>query len=160
MGKQRKSNTPRPWQRMAPAAPIQPDVIERFFARGARMFKNDKYTVIVEPTDMDGWAHLSIRHNNRAAIRDWRDFQRIKNDIFGPEAEGIELYPAESRKVDAANQYHLYVNTTGQRLPWGYHPSEPAVSSTPFMGAKQRPLPPEEDPDLATATAVAESEER
>jgi hypothetical protein len=37
-------------------------------------------------------------------VHDWRDLQRIKNQLVGPECEAVELYPAESRKVDTANQ--------------------------------------------------------
>jgi hypothetical protein len=58
-----------------------------------------------EPSEM---IHLSIRRQDRAPIRDWRDFQRIKNQLAGPEWEAVEIYPAESRKVDGANQYHLW----------------------------------------------------
>ena len=52
--------------------------------------------------------HLSIRNADRSARHDWRDFQRIKNQLAGPEWEAVEIYPAESRLVDAANQYHLW----------------------------------------------------
>ena len=56
---------------------------------------------------------LSIRNNDRSARRDWRDFQRIKNEIVGPEVEMVEIYPQESQKVDLSNQYHLWGwNTT------------------------------------------------
>lgn len=58
-----------------------------------------------EPTYM---IHLSIRRQDREPVRDWRDFQRIKNQLAGPDWEGVEIYPAESRKVDGANQYHLW----------------------------------------------------
>ena len=34
--------------------------------------------------------------------------QKIKNAICGKEWEGIEIYPAESRLVDTANQYHMF----------------------------------------------------
>jgi hypothetical protein len=56
----------------------------------------------------DGW-HLSIKRRDKKPIHDWRDLQEIKNDLIGPENEGIEIYPAESRKVDTANQFHLWV---------------------------------------------------
>lgn len=58
-----------------------------------------------EPTYM---IHLSVRRQDREPIRDWRDMQRIKNQLAGPEWEGVEIYPAESRKVDGANQFHLW----------------------------------------------------
>jgi hypothetical protein len=43
-------------------------------------------------------------------VHDWRDLQRIKNELVGPECEAVELYPAESRLVDTANQYHLWAD--------------------------------------------------
>jgi hypothetical protein len=67
-----------------------------------------------------GMLHLSIRRADRAAVCDWRDLQRIKNDICGPESEGAQLFPAESRLVDSSNQYHIWVFADGIRFPFGY----------------------------------------
>ena len=79
------------------------------------LFINELYVVSVFKNESHGlgpdaevW-HLSIRRQDREAIHDWRHFQQIKNEICGTEREGLELYPAESRVLDAANQYHLYV---------------------------------------------------
>ncbi len=91
------------------------------------LFINELYVVSVfknEPhnlgPDADVW-HLSIRRQDREAIHDWRHFQQIKNEICGTEREGLELYPAESRVLDAANQYHLYViMNDGVQVPVGY----------------------------------------
>jgi len=91
------------------------------------LFINDKYVVSVfknEPhgfgSDVTVW-HLSIRRQDREACEDWRDFQQIKNEICGNEREGLELYPAESRVMDAANQYHIFViMNDGFLIPVGY----------------------------------------
>jgi hypothetical protein len=65
--------------------------------------------------------HLSIRRRDRKAARDWRDFQRIKNQLVGAECEAVELYPAESRLVDSANQFHLWaVADPTFRFPIGF----------------------------------------
>jgi hypothetical protein len=77
------------------------------------LFHNDRYHVIVRKlrNPQVGWpdiVHLSIRDNERTAKHDWRDFQRIKNQIIGPEAELVEVYPRESQLVDLSNQYHLF----------------------------------------------------
>lgn len=65
---------------------------------------------------------LSIKRRDKAPVHDWRDFQRIKNEIVGPECEGVELYPAESRLVDCANQYHMFVITDPNfRFPFGFN---------------------------------------
>lgn len=74
-----------------------------------RTFKNSRYTVEVRNVG-DGATYLSIKRNDKDAIgkERFRDFQRIKNELVSEEAEGVEIYPAESRLVDASNQYHLW----------------------------------------------------
>lgn len=86
------------------------------------VFLNDTYQVNVQPAPRPEhpFIHLSIKRRDRAPIHDWRDLQAIKNMIVGPEFEAIELYPAESRLVDTANQYHLWVLATGGRYPVGF----------------------------------------
>ena len=90
------------------------------------MYQSDRYTVLVEMMEPDrgmaGMLHLSIRHTDRRkAARDWRHFQRIKNELAGPEREAMELFPAESRLVDESNQFHLWVAAEGDTIPAGYH---------------------------------------
>lgn len=64
---------------------------------------------------------LSIKRYDRAPIRDWRELQRIKNELVGKDYEAVELFPAESRKVDSSNQYHLWVLAKkGLKFPFGY----------------------------------------
>lgn len=82
--------------------------------------------------------HLSIKWHDRRPIHDWRDLQRIKNEICGPEREGVELYPAESRLVDTANQFHLWILPKGQSMPFGYRSR--AVTNVGHDGAIQRPF--------------------
>ena len=72
-----------------------------------QVWQNSLYTVIVSVNPEHSMAKLSIRRNDREAVHDWRDLQRIKNELVGPECEGFELYPAESRLVDTANQFWL-----------------------------------------------------
>lgn len=66
--------------------------------------------------------HLSIKRKDRRAVHDWRKLQKIKNAIVGPEFEAVELYPAESRLVDGANQYHLFVlvHPTGEPMTFPF----------------------------------------
>lgn len=79
---------------------------------------NNLYTVWVYEMS-GGWHHLSIRRFDKAACRDWRHFQWIKNEICGAEREAIEVFPAESRLMDASNQYHLWVYPDGESVPVG-----------------------------------------
>lgn len=46
--------------------------------------------------------HLSVKLLDRAPARGWRDFQRIKKELVWLKHEALEIYPAESRKVDTA----------------------------------------------------------
>lgn len=116
---------------------------QRQFAEGIQtMWINNRYVVIKKELE-DGMTWISIRHINRKPIRDWRHFQKIKNDLCGPEREAVEIYPAESRLVDEANQYHLWVFPDDYQIPFGFN--ERMVSDTDVFGpAKQRPFDKEE----------------
>lgn len=59
------------------------------------------------------YAKIGITALDETARHDWRDFQRIKNDVCGPEWEAIELYPAESRLVDPSNRFYLWAVPDG-----------------------------------------------
>ena len=88
-----------------------------------QIWANYRYVVIVRRCGSSPFlgemVWLSIRRQDRKAIHDWRELQWLKNEIVGDEAEAVELYPAESRKVDAANQYHLWCFPTF-RFPFGF----------------------------------------
>jgi hypothetical protein len=76
----------------------------------------------------------------------WRDLQRIKNDLVGPECEAVQLFPAESRLVDTSNQYHLYVcNDPAHRVGFGY--GERLVYEGNDHGAVQEPFEDHVRPD-------------
>jgi hypothetical protein len=81
-------------------------------------WRNDTYLVMVlRSPDV---TRVSINRHDKQPIRNWEDFQAIKNQILGPEAEAAELYPAESRLVNQGNQYHLWcINTPGFQFPFG-----------------------------------------
>lgn len=154
--KGRGPTPPKQWVEMRPAAyipPADPELARLHLeSRGGEppeLWKNDRYTVAVERyDDSQDVRYLSIRRNDRKAAHDWRDFQRIKNDIAGVEAEAVELYPAESRLMDTANQYHLWVMPRGVRWPIGFdipRTVSGAAEATPY-GAAQR------DPDDQGAT--------
>lgn len=82
--------------------------------------------------------HLSIKRTDKEAFHDWRVFQEIKNAICGEQYEAFELYPAQDRVVDTANQYHLWIIADESiRLPVGWTEGRIDYVSGPF-GAKQR----------------------
>lgn len=100
-------------------------------------WKNDIYTVLKR--ECDGVVHLSIRRNDRSPARDWRDFQAIKTQLLGPEEEAVEIYPAESRVVDCANQYHLWCKL-GYVVPLGFGLGFRSDVQDDVAGFKQRPF--------------------
>lgn len=110
------------------------------------VLRNNIYTVQVDgcavPPPMGPVAWLSIKRNDRQTIHDWRELQLIKNLIMGEECEAVEIYPAESRLHDTANQYHLWCFAPGFRLPFGYDSrlvcDETQDKTAPDGAAKQR----------------------
>jgi hypothetical protein len=104
---------------------------------------NDLYQVMVRRKP-DELVWLCIRRRDgKPIMRDWRHFQKIKNELVGPECEGLELYPAESRLVDTSNKYHLFVCADPTyRFPMGYDARDVSDHHTAGArpGLKQRPL--------------------
>lgn len=96
------------------------------FNRSQRIFLNDKYQVNIRDAEVThptfpAMHHLSVKRIDKAPIHDWRDLYEIKNALVGSENEALELYPAESRLVDSANQYHLWVFKDDKvRAPFGF----------------------------------------
>jgi hypothetical protein len=101
----------------------------------ATRYRNDTYEVLV--VGAPPFVHLIINRHDWEPCNDWRDFQQLKNEIVGPEYEGIELFPAESRLVDTSNTYHLWVHCNpAYRFPVGLHHRQ--VSSKALGIEKQR----------------------
>ena len=95
------------------------------------VYMNDVYQVtLLNGTDCDHMVHLeelkgkcsylSIKRIDKEPIHDWRHLQEIKNQLCGDEREALEIYPAESRLVDTANQFHLFVLPSGNHIPFGF----------------------------------------
>lgn len=106
---------------------------------GLTIWINCTYQVAARELGNNG-VHLSIKRLDRQVIRDWRDLQWIKNELIGPECEAVELFPAESRLVDQANQYHLTaVRDPSFRFPFGFNDGR-LVSEGSIAGSVQRPF--------------------
>lgn len=104
--------------------------------KGWTHWRNAVYHVAVRRVrEGDVRWHLSVGSHDGRARHDWRDLQRIKNELVGPEYEAVELYPAESRLVDESNRYHLWVFKKGT-LPFGF--SDRSIRRTSTEGAYQR----------------------
>ena len=76
--------------------------VSTMFQVAKRVLQEEDHGFSVTPT------YLSIKRHDREPIGDWRAMQKIKNAICGQDWEGFEIYPAEWRLVDTANQYHMF----------------------------------------------------
>ena len=112
-----------------------------YFAHEAmrgQVYLNDKYQVIRNEIS-NGMVHLSIKLINKSHEHDWREYQQIKNELIGEECEAMEIYPAESRLVDAANQFHIWGWLDPiYRIPVGFQ--ERLVLERSIAGSHQRPF--------------------
>ena len=132
------------------------------------VWRNSRYqvnqdTFPAEGVPAPGVTCLSIKRVDKKPIdvNHWRELQRIKNAICGPEREAVEIFPAESRLVDSSNQYYLWVYPEGVRLPFGFEFRD--VVENPGGGAVQRrwmeDKPDDADDDTVPAAAFGDSRE-
>lgn len=136
----------------------------------SRIFVNNKYEVVAKEvtTAIGDMIQLSIHRIDQDYLVDWRDLQRIKNELIGPEAEGVELFPAESRLVDGSNLSIMYVlkqkmedgkpvldpagNPIFPMFPFGYF--NRYVTEVSPVGKRQRPFRKDQrPPDLKDLSA-------
>lgn len=79
--------------------------------------KNRCFSVLIR-LDAAGVVHLAVA--SLSGVRPtWPEMQRIKDEIVGPDATAIEVYPPRSEVVDEADMFHLWV--LRGRLPFGLH---------------------------------------
>jgi hypothetical protein len=76
--------------------------------------------IVLNPDWMGQCSWLSIKHKENKPHSDWATFQAMKNHFCGPEREAVMLYPGESRLVDMADQYHVFVLPEGCVMPFGW----------------------------------------
>lgn len=135
---------------------LPPQVELACIGNPARILVNSRYQVQVHEVPesaLGPLVWLSLKRHDLAPLRDWRDLQRLKNEILGPDVEAVELYPAESRLVDMGNQYHLWALARGERFPFGFQAR--SVTEEALPGGAQRPWPREvRPPDLITNMAL------
>lgn len=119
---------------------IGEDGVETQNPPNERVFVNSIYQVNRRSLGGDPECiHLSIKRRDKAACKDWRHFQWIKNNILGPEWCGLEVYPPEEHLVDTSNQYHLWCFPDDEWF--GFMWKERLVSETSSHGAVQRKWP-------------------
>jgi hypothetical protein len=106
-----------------PAEKMPAYVDRRFMPKGLVAFYHNGKYVVQEFHHETTWGevvNLMIRYydNTEPKRPPWYDMQRIKNELFGPERVAVEVFPKESRLVDQANMWHLWVLPEGFELPF------------------------------------------
>ncbi len=78
-----------------------------------RAYKNNRYVVMIDDNaeTNKGTAIKAMvqRLDDTPIPNHWSEMQKIKNELFGTEAVGIEYFPKESQLTDDHNIYWLWV---------------------------------------------------
>ncbi len=151
MKKDKRKRTAAPWSPFKPAAPI---AVGLEGVDSVDVFLNSRYQVNVYDAEVaDGFpptVQLSIKRLDKRQIREWRDLQRIKDELCGRDCEAVEVFPAASRLVDTSNQYHLWVLPPGLRFPLGLpQAADDLRGKLRFMIDEAQSLDPQRDGMLA-----------
>jgi hypothetical protein len=149
-----------PWEKAVLTGRPHGVDLQTLGVRPTAVWCNRVYQVLVfrDHVHVPGWPKmhwLSIKRRDKAPIHDWRDLQRIKNELIGPTHEAVELYPAEARLIDTSNQYHLHVLAQpGLQFPFGFTQRAVCVPHAGGPGeSRQRPWPPGQEPKDAMTEA-------
>lgn len=69
--------------------------------------RNSVFCVLIRE-DSTGVIHAAVSSlsGNRPS---WYEMQRIKNELFGPEATAVEIYPPAQESVDGSDMFHLWI---------------------------------------------------
>lgn len=88
-----------------------------------RFVKNNRYSVqfYEHQTSWGLITQLLIRRHDSKPNISWADKQRIKNELIGPEATAIEVFPSQANLIDAANVHHVWILPPGFEIPFGLH---------------------------------------
>lgn len=62
----------------------------------------------------NGIGHLMVAHDGAIT---WDELQAIKNEVWGPEARAIEVYPRQGDLVNSGNFRHLWRLGEGDFCP-------------------------------------------
>lgn len=95
--------------------------------------RNRVFAVLIR-LDASGVVHLAV--SSLSGIRpSWPEMQRIKDEIAGPDATAIEVYPPKAEVVDEADMFHIWV--LRGKLPFGLHrmPEPPGLQSRVEVGS-------------------------
>ena len=116
MGRRERRKSERNGAKLMQGAPqkfTNIELNEQPFLGCSAIYKNHKFFVFIwdeVPTTKGVARKIMVRqHDQKPIANHWREMQNIKNEFFGAEAVAVEYYPAESKLVDSANLYWLWV---------------------------------------------------
>lgn len=102
-----------PWERLENPHRFKPG----WLGEVGHVRKNRVFSVLIR--DLGTTVHLAV--SSLSGDRPtWHEMQRIKNELAGPDATGVEVYPPQNEVVDDAEMFHLWL--VG-RLTFSLHPS-------------------------------------
>lgn len=71
------------------------------------VYRNHVFTIL-ERADTSGVLHIGIA--SLSGIRPtWYEMQRIKDELYGPEKTGVEIYPPAEDIVDGSDMFHIWI---------------------------------------------------
>jgi hypothetical protein len=110
------------------------------YQKRSEKWENSKYKVTfdrqcdhVHPNWPEGLAcwYISFSMKDGGHLIDWREIQEMKNQVVGEEHEAVMLFPKDSRCMDTANQFHLYIiGDKGQEFPVGWQCQKAVTDET------------------------------
>lgn len=112
----------KPWDELEPGKVVPSAEVAAMIASGEldpdpEVWINRQYAVIVQRRD-DGTPYvLRVKRVVNGEPR-WEHLQRIKDELAGPDAEAVELFPAEARRLDLGERW-LWCVRPGERWPFG-----------------------------------------
>lgn len=68
----------------------------------------------IEAEEHEALGHLIVKHDGRIT---WDQLQAVKNEVWGPDARAIEVYPAQGDFVNNGNIRHLWRLGPGDFCP-------------------------------------------
>lgn len=100
-------------------SPKELKVGDGWFAELDRVYrKNDGRFVCMMRDLKTEWGKITHCTITSLIKPTWMEKQNIKNELFGKESLAIEVFPKESKLVDDADMYHLWI-LHDQELPFG-----------------------------------------
>jgi len=85
--------------------------VGRGWAREFTKAHRNKVFSVLDRTTTDGVRHLAVA--SLSQIRpSWYEMQRIKDELAGPDATAVEVYPPHAEIVDGADMFHIWVLPT------------------------------------------------